>query len=331
MRPLKTSVWLAALVLSFVVAGSSAAQTSPLHLRFATVGLGSSWYTYAAGIAQLLRPSLPKGSTIDVLPIAGGVANPKMIETGEAELAFSHNVAARWACKGEVAFTEPTTRVRALVGGLDNFFMGVFVSERSGITEIDQINTRAQPFRLLTTPVGGMGEYGVRQILSAYGTSYDGIKARGGSVRHVPRPATVQGLQDGTADAWSHIVNEGHPIVTELTTVTTVRMLPLSQAAVDKLVAAGWAPITVAPNTFKGQTEAVRTVNAPTNILASADLPEPVAYEITKLVNENKAKLVQVHGALSDFDPAKAADPGLTGCPLHAGAERYYREKGLIK
>lgn len=331
MRLLTPTAWLAAAVLSLAAAQSAAAQGTPQHLRFATVGLGSSWYTYAAGIAQLLRPSLPKGSTIDVLPIAGGVANPKMLDTGEAELAFSHNVASRWACKGEVAFTAPTAKVRALVGGLDNFFMGFFVSERSGITGIDQINTRSQPFRLLTTPVGGMGEYGVRQILAAYGTSYDGIKARGGSVRHVPRPATVQGLQDGTADAWSHIVNEGHPIVTELTTVTTVRMLPLSQAAVDKLVAAGWAPITVPPNTFKGQTEPIRTVNAPTNILATVDLPEPIAYEITKLVNENKAKLVQVHGALSDFDPAKAADPLLLGCPLHPGAERYYREKGLLK
>ncbi len=331
MRLRLVTAWLTVAAVSLAAAGSALGQEKTQHLRFATVGLGSSWYSYAAGIAQLLRPSLPKGSTIDVLPIAGGVANPKMIETGEAELAFSHNVASRWACKGEVAFTAPTTKVRALVGGLDNFFMGMFVTERSGITSIAQITTRPQPFRLLTTPIGGMGEYGVRQILAAYGTSYDGIKARGGSVRHVPRPATVSALQDGTADAWSHIVSEGHPVVTELTTVTAVKMLSLSQAAIDKLVAEGWAPITVPANTFKGQTEPVRTVNAPTNLLTTVDLPEPIAYQITKLVNENKAKLVEVHAALADFDPAKGADPLLTGCPLHAGAERYYREKGLLK
>jgi TRAP transporter TAXI family solute receptor len=169
------------------------------------------------------------------------------------------------------------------------------------------------------------------QVLGAYGLSYDAIKAKGGSVKHVPRPATVGAIQDGSADAWMHIVNEGHPVVTELTTVTTVRMLPLSKAAVDKLVADGWAPYTVAPNTFKGQTEPVTTVDGPTNVLASADLPEALAYEVTKLIVENKPKLVQVHAALSDFEPGKAADPLLTGCPLHPGAERYYREKGLIR
>jgi len=311
--------------------GTAPAQDAPQHLRFATVGLGSSWYTYGAGIAQLLRPTLPRGSTIDVLPIAGGIGNAQLVEKGDAELALSHNVAARWACRGEVAFQAPLKKVRSLVGGLDHFFMGVFVSERSGITSLDQVASRPQPFRLLTVPLGGMGEYGARQILAAYGMSYDSVKQKGGSVKHVPRPATVSAIQDGSADAWIHIVNEGHPIVTELSTVATIRMLPLSKAAVDKLVADGWAPITVPPNTFKGQTQPVTTVDGPTNVIASADLPEKVAYAVTKLINESKPKLVEVHAALNDFDPAKAADPQFNGCPLHPGAERYYREKGLIK
>lgn len=313
------------------VAPAAAQLDKPLHLRFATVGLGSSWYLYGAGIASLLRPQLPKGSTIDVLPIAGGVGNPKLIQAGEAELALGHNVSTRWACRGEVVFDKGLDKVRGLVGGLDVFFMGVFVSERSGITSIEQIRERKQPFRLLTVPLGGMGEVGARQILTAYGMSYDWIKQQGGSVRHVGRPATVSAFQDGTADSWTHIVNYGHPIVTELTTVTTVRMLPLSSDAVDKLVAQGWERFVVPANSFKGQTDPILTVNAPTNILASVDLPEPVAYSITKLVVEKKADLVKVHAALKEFDPARAADPKLVGCQLHPGAERYYREKGLLK
>jgi TRAP transporter TAXI family solute receptor len=282
-------------------------------------------------MASLLRPELPKGSTIDVLPIAGGVGNPKLIQSGEAELALGHNVATRWACRGEVLFDKPLDKVRGLVGGLDAYFMGVFVTERSGITSIEQIRDRKEPFRLLTVSLGGLGEVGARQILAAYGMSYDGIKQRGGSVRHVARTATVSAFQDGTADSWIHVVNYGHPVVTEITTVTGVRMLPLSQEAVNKLVAQGWASFIVRANTFKGQTAPVVTVNAPTNLIASADLPEAVAYSITKLVVEKKPQLVEVHSALKDFDPALAADPQLVGCKLHPGAERYYREKGLLK
>ena len=317
--------------LSLVGARAAIAQDKPVHLRLATVGLGSSWYLYGAGIASLLRPELPKGSTIDVLPIAGGIGNAKLIQSGEAELALGFNVSTRWACRGEVAFDAPLPKVRGLVGGLDIYYIGVFVAERSGITALEQIRDRKQPFRLLTVPLGGAGEFATRQVLAAYGMSYDWIKQHGGHVRHIGRPATVSAFQDGTADAWIHTVDYGHPIVTELTTVTTVRMLPLSNEAIDKLVAQGWERAVVPPNTFKGQTAPVPTVSTRTNLFASADLPEGLAYTLTKLLVEKRTELVKVHAALKDFDPARAADPVLVGCQLHAGAERYYREKGLLK
>lgn len=317
--------------LCLVSAGTAGAQDKPQHLRFATVGLGSSWYIYGAGIASLLRPELPKGSTIDVLPIAGGIGNPKLLQGGEAELGLGMSVPARWACGGEVAFDKPVDKVRALVGGLDVYYIGVFVTDRSGITALGQIRDRKQPFRLITVPLGGIGEYAARQVLAAYGMGYDWIKQQGGSVRHVGRPATVSAFQDGAADAWIHTVDYGHPIVTEITTVTASRILPLSEEAVAKLVTQGWERAIMPPNTFKGQTAPILTVSAKTNLLASAELPEPVAYKLTKLVVEKKAELVKVHAALKDFEPERAADPRLLGCPLHSGAERYYREKGLVR
>lgn len=317
--------------LSLMSAGTAVGQDKPQHLRFATVGLGSSWYIYGAGIASLLRPELPKGSTIDVLPIAGGIGNPKLLQAGEAELGLAMSVPARWACGGEVAFDKPLDKVRALVGGLDVYYVGVFVTARSGITALGDVRDRKRPFRLLTVPLGGIGEFAARQVLAAYGMSYDWIKQHAGSVRHVGRPATASAFQDGTADAWIHTVDYGHPIVTELTTVTAVGMVPLSEEAVEKLGAQGWERAVMPANTFKGQTAPILTVSAKTNLLASAELPEPVAYKLTKLVVEKKAELVKVHAALKDFEPARAGDPRLLGCPLHAGAERYYREKGLLR
>ena len=55
-------------------------------------------------LPDVLRLHVPKGSTIDVLPIAGGIGNPKLLQAGEAELALAMSVPARWACRGEVAF-----------------------------------------------------------------------------------------------------------------------------------------------------------------------------------------------------------------------------------
>ncbi len=85
-------------------------------------------------------------------------------------------------------------------------------------------------------------------------------------------------------------------------------------------------------NTFKGQTTPVKTVKAASNILVNSEVPADVVYTITKTIMENADKLPKIHAALSDFDPKKAADPGLNGnCPLHPGAAKYYKEAGLLK
>jgi TRAP transporter TAXI family solute receptor len=94
----------------------------------------------------------------------------------------------------------------------------------------------------------------------------------------------------------------------------------------------GWAEAVIPPNTFKGQTEPVKTVKAVSNILVSADMPENVAYTITKTIIENAAGLPRIHAALGDFDPKAAAEPSYNGnCPMHPGAAKYYKEAGLMK
>ena len=66
-------------------------------------------------------------------------------------------------------------------------------------------------------------------------------------------------------------------------------------------------------------------------LITNKDLPEQVAYTITKTVIENKDALVRGHAGLTQFDPTTAWQPDRVGIPLHFGAERAYREKGWMK
>jgi uncharacterized protein len=94
----------------------------------------------------------------------------------------------------------------------------------------------------------------------------------------------------------------------------------------------GWAETTIPPNTFKGQTEPVKTVMAVSNILVGASVPEAVVYTITKTIMESADRLPKIHAALADFDPKRAAEPSMNGgCALHPGAAKYYKEAGFIK
>lgn len=301
-----------------------------VHLRLATTGIGSGWYIYGANFAQLIRKQLPKGSTIDVLPFSGGVGNPKLLESGEAELALAHTLTAYWAREGLEAYKAPLKSVQGVAGGLDQYWMGFMVSKKTELTSLAELKAKQYPLRLLTVPLGGLGEAGTRLILKAYGMSYDDLQAWGGSVKHVPRSPVPGTIREGKADAWSHIVNIGHPTATELATVVEMRFLPLSPDVIEKLSRVGFIPETIPAGTFPGQEGAISTVGSPTVLLARADLPDELVYLVTKTLAENTDAMVKGHAALKDFDPKAAWRREKLQAPLHPGAARYYKERGWM-
>jgi len=304
-----------------------------VSLRFGTVGLGSAWYNYGAGIADMVKPQLPAGSSIDVLPRAGGVGNIKLIQSNEMELGISFAVTSAEGCGGFGAFKEKQNKVRALVGGLDIYYFGTFVTKKSGVTSWEDIAAAKNKFHLLTTRAGGTGEQGVRQVLSLLGSSKEDIAKKGGEVEATERSGAAESIRDGQAHGWAHVVTKGHPAATQIVTVNEMLMLPLPDKVIKGMVDKyGWAPAEIPANTFKGQTTAVKTVKAVSNILVNADVPDAVAYTVTKTIIENADKLPKIHAALADFDPKKAAEPALNGnCPLHPGAAKYYKEARLLK
>lgn len=267
-----------------------------------------------------------------MLPIAGGKGNISLIQKGEAELGISFPMPAAEGCGGFGEFKMKHDKVRGLVGGLDTYYFGTLVTQKSGITSWNDIVAAKNGFRLLTAKVGGTGETGVRQVLALLDSSKKAVGGKGGSVRSMARKTTAPAIADGKADGWAHVVTRGHPVATQPTTVTDMRMLSLPASVVQGLVSKhGWVKATVPPNTFKGQTAAVQTVKAASNIMVAASVSDEVAYTFAKAVIENAAKLRKIHAGLSSFDPKQAASSGLVGnCPFHPGAAKYYKEAGLM-
>jgi hypothetical protein len=82
---------------------------------------------------------------------------------------------------------------------------------------------------------------------------------------------------------------------------------------------------------FKGQDQNVPLVGWPTILAAHKDIQPAVAYILTKAIVENKADLVKGHAGFKDFNPDDAWMVQSFGIPLHPGAEKYYREKKMLK
>ncbi len=320
----------AAMVAGAMVMPANAAEK--VNVRIGTAGLGGSWYVYGAGMADMVKSKLQAGSSFDVLPIAGAIGNIKLLQKGEAEFGLSFPMPAAESCEGFGAFKTKQDKVRGVMGGLDVFYFGTFVTRKSGATSWSDIASAKNGFRLLTANVGGTGELGVRQVLSLLGSDKKKVKAKGGSVKAIARAATASAISDGKSDGWAHVVTRGHPAATQLTTTNDMRVLGLSDDVIKGMVSKyRWIAAKIPANTFKGQTESVNTVKAATNVLASADVPDDVVYTFTKTIMENAAKFRNMHAGLSNFDPKRAVAPGLVGnCPFHPGAVKYFEEAGLM-
>ncbi len=313
-------------------AGAYAASGKPVSLDFGSIFVGSTWYQYAAAMSEYMKPVLPEGSSITVRPYAGAFGNIRLLQKNEkVQLGTTFTTAGTWAAKGIVAFEgRKTPALRALIGALDQSYMAIIVTKKSGITSLSQIREKRMKVHLVQLPPTGLAAYGTKVILLAHWISYDDIKKWGGSVNSVNIQAAGNAMKDGRADIWLHPVSKGHPKVTELAETTDVRFLDVEKEAFPKLDAIGLPAATMPANTFKHQPKPKHVVGMSTIIVTSTAMQDDLAYTLTKAIVENAEGLKKRMKGLSYFDPATSWKH-TGGVPLHEGARRYYKEAGYIK
>lgn len=333
MKKMKKFLVFILVVLMMALAGNSAAQEvkAPVHLSIASLDLGSAWYIYAATFANQWRSALPKGSTIDVLPFAGGIGNALLLDKGDADLGFLFGATAKWAVQGKVAYSKKIDAITGLVAGLDKYYVVAMATKSSGINSLEEVAKKKMPVRIVAQPMGSASEFSMRLILEAYGMTYDGIKSWGGAVTPTSTGVAQAQMMDGKADIWINVITAGHPAISEVAISTDLVFLPLSDEVIKKLEPYGYNKTFLPAKSFKGQERDVPLVGWPTILVAHKDLKPEVAYLLTKTIVENKKELVKAHSGFKDFNPEEAWKFQAYGIPLHPGAAKYYRDKGMIK
>ncbi|UFJ42000.1 TAXI family TRAP transporter solute-binding subunit [Brevibacillus humidisoli] len=314
--------------------GQPADNGGPIHLKVASNNTQTSWYMFTAALAEVLKNN---GSNInlEVLPFAGGIGNIELVAQKEADFAVSFNIANKWASDGVVAYDKKYPDIRALVGGINQYYVGIiartdFLKEH-GIDSIADIKEKKIPVRIITNPVGSLAEYNTRMVLDAYGLDYDTVKSFGGSVELTSNDVIKTAFQNGTADLHVLAMSKAHPVITEIALQTDIAVMGIEDEVREWFKQYGYKNIGFPGGQFKGQEQEVDTVGFVVSYITHKDMDEELVYQLTKAVNENKEALVNGHKSVNDFDPQEAANPELLGVPLHPGAERYYREAGILK
>lgn len=305
-------------------------EQQPVDVKIASLDVGSKWYNYAASFAELIRQELPEGSIVDVLPYSGTIGNVKLVGTGEAPVGLTMSMAGNWGYKGKVVFEQKYEDLRVLVGGFDQYYYATIVREEVPIDSLKDVKDKKVPIKIVTQPVGSLGESGSRLLLDAYGLTEDDITGAGGSITHTSTEVIASDMKDGRANVLMQATSVGHPAVTDISISTDIKFLNYEDEIIKKLEEYGFNEAILPAGSFKGQDEDVKMVGMSTILIANANLPDEVAYSITKAIIENAEQLRQNHGSMKSFDPAGSLKK-TGGIPLHPGAEQYYREAGLLK
>jgi TRAP transporter TAXI family solute receptor len=308
-------------------------------LRFLRIGTGGVAGTYypigglVAGIISNPPGSRPceKGGSCGVPGLIataqssdGSVANVEAVASGELDSGFSQSDVAYWAYTGTGIYEgkEPLSDLRA-IAGLYPESLHLVVRRGAGIERVKDLVGK----RVSLDEEGSGTLVNARIILKAFGISENDIEA------HFIKPNfAISEIREGRLDAF--IVTVGFPAksVSELAMSETIDLLPIKGDEVETLLenhdffAKDVIPEGVYPGI--GETE---TLSVGAQWITSAELDEKLVYAMTEALWHESAR------ALLDEGHVKAraitVETALDGIaiPLHPGAERYYRETGILK
>lgn len=174
----------------------------------------------------------------------------------------------------------------------------------------------------------GSGQRGTMEVLmKAHGTSTDDFA----QATELTSTEQSKALCDGKIDAYGYTVGVPNAGVSVATDGCGAKIVNLNGGVEEKLVNdnAYYAFANIPKGTYKTTSADVTTFGVMATFVTSADVPDDVVYEVTRAVFENLDDFRGLHPAFANLDPKKMVKDALSA-PLHPGAARYYKEKGLM-
>lgn len=146
-------------------------------------------------------------------------------------------------------------------------------------------------------------------------------------------PASQQSLAlcHGQIEAMIYVVGHPNKSITKATDLCDAVVVRVEGPQIDQLVARNpyYSYMTIPGGIYNGNDEPVRTFGVRATVVVAEDMDDDMAYAIVKAVFDNLDKFRRMYPAFGQLDPKRMASEGMAA-PLHKGAERYYREKGLM-
>ena len=327
-KKIVTGFLCAMLVLSF---GAGETRADDKNLILATATTGGTYYPVGVAIGTVISIKLAKAHKITVTAInsAGSGENVEMLKNKEADMAILQALFGQEAYNGTGKYKgKPMKEFRAITMLWENFEHFVLLNKYVKTGTMADLKNLGQKFSIGKRGSGTEGSG--RTILAALGIDPE----KEMTLEYLTYSPSASAMMDGRIVGANLCAGPPVAAVSQLFAqvgAKNVTVLDFSDEEVERLHKAYpiWTRNVVKAGTYPGQEKDIRTVAQPNFLAVRPDLPEETVYLITKTIFENLPFLHNIHKATTAMSLERAT-VGLP-VPLHPGAEKYYREKGIIK
>ena len=295
-------------------------KPASVFLSIGTAPPGGAFFVVGSALAEVINAyGITQGFNITAEATSGSQENIRRLASGEIDFALSNAAITYFAVRGTEGWdrTYPVRSVMTLAPNVA-FFVSPTVS---GIATLDDLRGH----RVTVGPAGAGFEYFVRPLLQAHGITYDDF-----TVLNATQQAAVDMLADGSAKA--AFLGGAVPTASIIQAAASmdIKFVPFGEAEKQRLVGEYlfFRPATIPAGTYRGQTEAFEGLDVGSmHLITSAGAPDDLVYDVTRMLYENRARVVEKHAAGRAINPDNVVRD--TGTEFHPGAIHFYQEIGI--
>jgi uncharacterized protein len=311
---------LAAFAVAVSVVLSAPSAIAQQFINVLTGGTSGVYYPLGVAISKIYGDKIANVKT-QVQATKASVENLILLQQGRGEIAFAlgDSLKAAWDGDEEAGFKAKLDKLRT-IGAIYPNYIQIVATADSGIKTLADLKGKSLS---VGAPKSGT-ELNSRAILAAAGMNYKDIK----KVEYLPFAESVDLMKNRQLNATLQSAGLGVASLKDLSTSTEITVVSVPKEVVDK-IGPPFVSVMIPANTYTGQDKDVPTAAVINYLVTSSAVSDDLAYQMTKLIFDSLPELANAHAAGKEIklDTAATGSP----VPLHPGAIRYYREKGLMK
>jgi TRAP transporter TAXI family solute receptor len=310
----------AAAAASATLALAPVSASAQEFINILTGGTSGVYYPLGVALSKIYGEKIA-GSRVQVQATKASVENLNLLQAGRGELALAlgDSVKGAWEADPELGFSKKLTKLRGLAAVYPNVIQ-VVASKESGIKSFADLKGKA-----LSVGAAKSGtEVNARQIFGALGMSYKDLR----KTEYLPFAESVELIKNRQLDATLQSAGLGVASIRDLAASVPIQVVSVPEEVAKKL-GAPFVATTIPAKTYQGQEEDVPTLAVVNFLVTHEDVSDETAYQMTKHLFENLDQMVSAHQAARAIK-LEDATKGMP-LPLHPGAARYYKEKGVLQ